>query len=141
VGITNNKNIKQITVIQKKAIRVISKSKYNEHTNPIFKSLRILPYDKIILQNKLHFMHSIEYDYAPRSFTGTWEKNVNRHLNHDLRNNELYNLPNVRLELFRKIPLYSIPYEWNNLGNLIYHQNKNLFRTLLKEKLFNDIED
>ena len=141
LGIINAKNRKQIETIQKKAIRVITNSKYNDHTAPLFKKLNILPYDKIILQSKLHFMHSIEYEYAPSSFSNIWVKNINRQINHDLRNNDLYNLPQIRLELFRKIPLYSIPYEWNNLGNMTFHRNKTLFRNLLKEKLINDISD
>lgn len=59
---------------------------------------------------------------------------------HNLRNNELYNLPVIRLELFRKIPLYSLPFEWNNIGDIILHNNKNLFKNLLREKLMNEIE-
>ncbi len=61
--------------------------------------------------------------------------------NYNLCNNDLYNLPQIRLELFRKIPLYSLPFEWNNLGNFVFHKNKNLFRNLLKEKLLEDITD
>jgi hypothetical protein len=36
---------------------------------------QILPYELILKQAKLLFMHSIEYDYAPISFQGIWTKN------------------------------------------------------------------
>jgi hypothetical protein len=140
MSITNAKNRKRIETVQKKAIRLITKSRYNAHTGPLFKQHNILPYDKIILQGKLHLMHAVEYNYAPSSFGDIWTKNAVRHAEHNLRNNELYNLPVIRLELFRKIPLYSLPFEWNNIGDIILHNNKNLFKNLLREKLMNEIE-
>jgi hypothetical protein len=141
LSITSAKNKKQIETIQKKAIRIITHSKYNEHTAPLFKNLNVLPYPKLLTQGKVQFMHSVEYGYAPHSFNNIWVKNVNRQLNHDLRNNDQYNLPQIRLEQFRKIPLYSLPSEWNNLGDLIYQNNKMLFKNLLREKLFDEITE
>jgi hypothetical protein len=65
---TSKNNINRITKVQKKAIRVITHSRYNDHTAPLLINLGILPYDKITEQSKLMFMHSIEYNYAPRAF-------------------------------------------------------------------------
>jgi hypothetical protein len=42
---------------------------------PLFKNLQILPYDKIFVQFKLHFIHAIEYGFAPKTFGDIWEKN------------------------------------------------------------------
>jgi hypothetical protein len=42
-------------------------------------------------------MHAVEYKYAPSSFDDIWTKNAARHADHDLRNNEVYNLPVIRL--------------------------------------------
>ncbi len=72
---------------------------------------------------KLQFMHSIYYDYAPVSFVNTWNKNNVRNLNQNLRNDELFMLPNPRIELFKKMPMYSLPYEWNISGDLKFYQN------------------
>ncbi len=44
------------------------------HTN-LATPYQILPYELLIKQAKLLFMHSIEYDYAPISFHGIWTKN------------------------------------------------------------------
>ncbi len=35
----------------------------------LFVENRILPFEKLLLQNKLIFFHLVEYNYAPRSFT------------------------------------------------------------------------
>jgi hypothetical protein len=88
--------------VQKKAIRVITHSRYNDHTAPLFAGLGILPFDKIIEQPKLLFMHSIEYNYAPKAFASTWQKNSERNIGHELRNENDYYLPHPRLEFFEK---------------------------------------
>jgi hypothetical protein len=66
----SQQNFNQIKLIQKKAIRIITGSTYTAHTAPLFAQLQILPYELIIKQAKLLFMHSIEYNYAPHSFLG-----------------------------------------------------------------------
>ena len=55
---------------------------------------------------KLQFMHSVYYEYAPLSFANTWNKNNERKLNQNLCNDELIMLPNPRIELFKKMPIY-----------------------------------
>jgi len=68
VGCSSKSNIDKIFIMQKKAIRVITNSDYRAHTDQLFKKLQILPFAKIIEQAKLLFMHSVYYNYAPKSF-------------------------------------------------------------------------
>ena len=75
---TSTKNLMRISKIQKKAIRIVTKSKKYEHTGPIFKAIDVLPFEKLMLQSKLLFMHSIHYGYAPDSFRNLFIKNNNR---------------------------------------------------------------
>ena len=137
---TNKTNINRILKVQKKAIRIITNSRYNEHTAPLFFSLGILPYDKIIEQSKLIFMHSVEYNYAPRTFLNTWRKNNERNTGHALRNEADYVLPFPRIEFFKKIPLYSLPAAWNAAGDIRFHQNRTTFKIALKEQLLAEME-
>jgi hypothetical protein len=62
---TSQTNITSIFKQQKKAIRILAKADYLEHTAPLFESLCILPLEKIILQAKATFMHSIFYNLHP----------------------------------------------------------------------------
>jgi hypothetical protein len=62
---TSQSNLNRISILQRKAIRIITKSAYNQHTAPLFLSARILPFDKTILLDKLLFMNSVAYGYAP----------------------------------------------------------------------------
>ncbi len=137
---TSQSNLNRISILQRKAIRIITKSAYNEHTAPLFLSARILPFDKTILLNKLLFMHSVAYGYAPPSFRDVWSLNESRGLNYELRNHDIFVIPTVRIELFRKIPLYALPHEWNNLAEHIrYQHNRITFKIALIDFLFENL--
>lgn len=126
--------------MQKKAIRIITKSGYNAHTNAIFKSTSILPFEKIIYLSAAMFMHSYEYGYAPKAFENVWLKNNDRNLMYGLRNNNDYIVPQPRLDVFKKSPLYYLPYLWNNLNDNKYQQNPFTFKIAIKNFLFSTID-
>jgi len=117
-----------------------TKSSSSEHTGPLFTSLRILPFEKFLLLNKLLFMHAVAYGYAPSSFRNVWTVNESRDLNYELRNRDIFSIPPVRIELFRKIPLYSLPNEWNNLvENIRLQHNRTTFKIALTDYLFENL--
>jgi hypothetical protein len=137
---TSASNLNAISKLQKKAIRVMTKSSYNAHTDPLFIANKILPLDKLLLQNKLLFFHSIEYKYALRSFDNIWSKNTERELDYNLRNADLYTIPVSRIELFKKIPLVSLPTAWNELyEGLRYQHNRITFKIALFDYLLSEI--
>ena len=72
--------INDLFKIQKSAIRVITGSAYNSHTEPLFKKLQILPLPDLILFNKLQFMQSFNQNLLPSSFNDTWVKNSIRNI-------------------------------------------------------------
>jgi hypothetical protein len=111
------KNIKKISLLQKKAIRIISGNRFLAHTNPIFKELEILPYTSQIQYAKLLFMHTVVYKYGPKSFLETWQTNSDCDQPHDLRNHEHFKIPFPRIDLFKKSPYYSLAIEWNKLDD------------------------
>ena len=39
-----------MSILQKKAVRIVAAENYNAHTQPIFKSQKILPFDKFIVE-------------------------------------------------------------------------------------------
>ena len=140
LGCLSNTHKKSIFKVQKKALRLLSNSKYNAHTAPLFIQHEILPFEKIIKQGKLNFMHSIQFNYAPNSFSNIWQKNNERQGNQQLRNENLFTLPAPRIDLFKRLTLYSLPYEWNKSGNLMFYENRFTFKHALREQLFNEIE-
>jgi hypothetical protein len=57
--------------------QIMKNSRYNAHTNSIFKQYRILPFD-FLIQGQLLFMPAIGYINAPKSYATTWTKNKDR---------------------------------------------------------------
>jgi hypothetical protein len=126
---TSKTNLKRIGKLQKKAIRIITKSGYTSHTQPLFKQLDITNFEQIALQSKLHFMHTVNYGYCLPSFSNTWTKNNQRDHGRDLRNNNDFTIPPHRSEL---------PSAWNELADEIKLQpNKTTFKFALKDHILN----
>ena len=91
-------------------------------------------------QAKLTFMHAVNYNYAPKSFNSTWVKNNNLDRNFNLRNDDDFKLPSPKTDLFKKMPIYCLPVEWNNSGILKFYTNNHTFKIALREQLFSEIE-
>lgn len=110
-AVTNlNKIIKQ----QKKALRIVTNSKYNAHTLPLFKKLEILPITQQIEYSKLQFMFDYVHHRLPCSFDNLWIRNSVR-TRRVLRNNHQFNIPFVRLESYKKFPYSDLPRLWNEI--------------------------
>ena len=132
-------NFKKLEKLQRKAVRIITGSRYNANTADIFLEQNILPIDKIVRQAKLLFMHSVVHNYAPISFNYIWVRNIDRPNEYNLRNDHEFTLPNPRIEQFKKLPIYALPLEWNMAGDLIYYENRTTFRIALRNQLFEEI--
>jgi hypothetical protein len=137
---TSQTNINKIFLQQKKAIRIITNSEYNAHTAPLFHSLNILPLAKIITSAKLTFMHTVYYGYAPPSFSNTWQTQAQRNPDLNLRNATDIYVPFPRIDLFKRMPIYALPYTWNSHDIVRYYANRTTFRYALQELLHSEAE-
>jgi hypothetical protein len=63
---------------QKTAIRLISSAKYNAHTEPLFKTLDILPLPSLIQYFQLQFMQQLQQKFLPDIFSEAWIYKGNR---------------------------------------------------------------
>ena len=116
--------INDLFKIQKSAIRVITGSAYNSHTEPLFKKLQILPLPDLILFNKLQFMQSFNQNFLPSSFNDTWVKNSIRNIGENyiqLGNFDQLRLTHANLTSLDLFPLYNFPNLWQDFPN---EQNK-----------------
>jgi hypothetical protein len=62
---------KQLLKMQKKAIRHISLSKYNAHTQPIMKDLQILNIEDLLKRKTLNFYYKLSHNELPHYFLRT----------------------------------------------------------------------
>lgn len=103
--------------IQKKAVRLIVCAKYNAHTSPIFKRLKIFKLSDLVIINELKFCYKLEHNTLPNYFMGLLKRNEDFH-NHNTRGNSKYFIPPVKHEFAKNSINFSIPKIYNN-----YHEN------------------
>ena len=96
--------LKKIKILQKKAIRTITKSKSREHTEPLFRQLKILPYDKIVQMSKLNFsmLFAIDIHPIPFNLTGKLTRIVIWSRNWEMQQIIVY--PCLELNFFKSSP-------------------------------------
>jgi hypothetical protein len=109
----NKTSLNKLKLKQKEAIRVICNAGYRDHTAPLFKQLKILPFDELVKFSILKFMHSFTHNLLPLSFHRIWMLNRDRFPDRVLRNaNQLYIVPHNYATL-RRLPLFNFPNIWN----------------------------
>ena len=143
---TSSANINTMSILQKKAVRIVAAENYNAHTQPIFKSQKILPFDKLILYFNFQLMQKFKQGFVPSSFNQTWSDNRIRRGDQfeiSLRNENLLNIPFARLSSTIKLPLVNLPRTWENFQNesIKIIRNKLEFNQKLKEHLLGELNE
>ena len=59
------KYLHEILIIQKKTIQFICKQDYKAHTVPLFKTLKILPVDNLVMHRLCVLCHELTHDIGP----------------------------------------------------------------------------
>ena len=141
-----NKYINDVVLLQKKAIRTICNAKYNAHTEPLFKSKKILPFYDLSSFFKLLFMYDYINNLLPISFNHVWPTNEERRNNADfahLRNNAQLHIPFVRLATFINFPLSEFPRHWCEFSfeEIKNAASRSIFKKLLKEHFFSNLTE
>jgi Reverse transcriptase (RNA-dependent DNA polymerase) len=136
LSIASKTSLNKLIIMQKKAIRIISGVNTREHTAPLFLHYHILPFNLIVKYAKLILMHSVKFNLCPKSFFNVFNRVEPGDFVYELRYPNEFDVPRARLELFKRIPLYTLPLEWNNCGDLRFYQNPLTFKLILIETLF-----
>ena len=149
-GATDKTLIEPLIILQKKAIRIISRVYYNEHTDPLFTSLNLLKLPQLYDLNCLLFIYRCLYSNKLNSYRNKMIRNSDLH-NYNTRNNSDYRLPGNRLKKIRQSYFYKGIELWNKINqteisykpNLSFKANLAYFKRCNKKKiilniLFND---
>jgi hypothetical protein len=99
--------------LQKRAIRIVVKGKYNAHTDPIFKKLNLLKYDDMYQLASLKLYFKYINDLLPECFSTMFDSTRLEH-GYDLRHHRLP-VPVSRKVFTSKCIRYSIPNLVNNM--------------------------
>ena len=73
-GLANSKYTSKIALIQKRAIRIISRSPFNAHTEPLFKNLGILNFSQVLKFQFSMFMWQYDHGELPACFNNYFKR-------------------------------------------------------------------
>ena len=134
-GNCSKTKLDHIFLLQKKAVRICTKSPYLSHTDPLFKRLRSLKiYDINTLQIAI-FMFKYNYQMLPTVFTDFFSYNNNLH-SYPTRTCNNIHLDNPRILLAQKALRHHGPDIWNTLPNFLKQiTTLTSFKRSLKEML------
>ena len=131
-GPTYRCHLKQVSILQKKAIRCINKLYYNAHTEPLFIRNKILKLDDLYKFELSKFMFDCINGKLPTPILEFFISNATIHAHHTRQRN----VPHVT-QTFGTISERAVthkgPKTWTEIPQTIrLHQNKNIFSRLLK---------
>ena len=137
-------NHQRIFKIQKKVVRIISLSKYNAHTDPLFKHLKLLKMKDIHQIQQLKFYHKLINNQTSKYFTSLdLVFNFVNHEHNTRRRN--YTTHRVRREYANLCVRNSLPYLLNNTDQIILNKTTTHslhgFAIYIKNSILNTYKD
>ena len=99
----------KLFTIQKRAVRLILNAKYNSHTNPIFKELKLLKICDLYSSQEFRFVFKLEKRLLPKYFLNkSYLRHSDRH-DYDTRNAQNFELLRSRHHFTRNSICYRVP--------------------------------
>ena len=131
-GNTYKTILNPITVLQKKAVRIITFSHFQSHTSPIFKKLNLLKLSDIVKLHTILFMHQYYNDRLPKAFNDFFSLVKHKHRYNTRHASKItYTLPLIRTNH----GLHSLRFYGPKLWNSVDEELKTLSVSSIKSKL------
>ena len=127
---------KQVTKLLKRAIRIISGSKYNAHTSVLFKKLKLLKFEQLCTLHDYKICYKLFNSLLPISLSSAISPMEQLQTRYATRYRNQLNLPlyRVRHEYAKQMFKYRIPQIFNNMEELI--KNKLFSHSYIGFKLY-----
>ena len=127
-------NIRKVTVMQKKCLRIMNFSEYNSHTNDLFKDCQILKVNDIICNELLKFAFNFMNNNLPTDLCFLLTKNINHYNTRNMENGGL-RVPKIDTTSYGERSLrYAIPTLWNDF--IKYNKEHHLLKDDTQVKKF-----
>lgn len=135
-GMAAQLHLESLLKMQKKAVRLIKSTGYLSHSAPLFKSLNILPINKIYIYKVSVFMYKFVNDISPDLFSGMFTRNYERH-HYRTRFRSNFEIPPFRLNIVKKSVRYTGSIIWNYVSSVLdINYCIHTFKRHIKKHLF-----
>jgi len=127
-GSASNTSLKRLIILQKKAIRIVKRARYNSHTNPLFKSLKTLKLPDLYRLDccKIYFRHKIGKMHPYHSNRLTPNIYANTRQKHDIFK------PRIQKSYECQTINFKVATAWNTLPTQIKAADNISLKTLSK---------
>ena len=134
-GNTYNSRVKDLVLLQKRAVRIIDKTDYKEHTSPIFKKYSILKLADLIDFHSCILMFKASNNMLPANVQEQFSRNEEIH-KYNTRNKDKFHVKSVSSNLkYMSVNVAGVKL-WNSLDREIRNSvSLNIFKKRLKLKL------
>jgi len=105
--------IRSLTLLQKRAIRIIYNAPFNSHTDPKFKNSGILKLQDMFEYQSLLLVYDYLSANLPKSFDGIFPTNSDMPNSRSTRQSQLLYVPRFSSKYAKKQPIYFLPVLWN----------------------------
>ena len=135
---TSKDNLKKITLDQKKLVRILTFSKNDAHTNPLFKNLNLLKINDIFISEIIKFFFSFINSCLPGTILNLFDLNLSKKDKVTRSSHHIY-IPYVKTERYgRKSLRYNGAVIWNtffdqNIRNTNTVKSFSTLKTFLKK--------
>ena len=131
-------SLSRIVLLQKRIIRIINHSKFDAHTDPIFKDLRILKFHDTCKLKTGQFVYLCRSKLLPKIFNEMYDIcNTHSHYTRSLKTQ--LKTPFCRTKLRQFAVSYQGSKLYNSLSEEIIHSNSlSIFTIKLKDLLFSE---
>ena len=130
-------HIQRLTLLQKRAIRIVAHAPFLAHTQPLFASLKILRLNEMYMYQSAIFMYLCQHLLLPSSLLELYSLNNHFH-NYNTRSANNYHLPKSHTSFFQRSIIYNGPQLWNSLPSAIRDSKSvNVFKNRYKTFLLN----
>ena len=138
-GSTYPTTLKNIIILQKKAIRIITSSKYDAHTNLLFHQLCILKLPDLVFMQRTLFMFDFHHNNTPSAFSKFFTSLRKVHnYNTRLSSKSSYYTPAIRTNYGKFSLRYQGPVTWNSIDqNIKEISYRKSFKDKIKTQIIN----
>ena len=138
---TYKTNLVRLVKLQKRVVRIIDKSHFNAHSDPIFKKHGILKFHDLNLLAFGQFMFSYEIRTLPPKLASKFTLNSQIHTYYS-RNSHAFRLPFCRTNIKQFSVFYQGPKFYNSLDNDIINSSSTAsLKKALKSFFFNNYSE
>ena len=144
-GAADTTIIEPLFLLQKKALRIVNRVPYLEHTKPIFESMKLLTVYQLHDLNCILFIYKCLNSNIYPFYKNRLIRNSQYH-DYNTRNNSDFRLPGSRLKNIRQSYFFKGIGLWNNLNNdltifkpnILFKSNLSSFKKRIKAKIITD---